>query len=57
MNSVISFRAAQLYTVSSIVTLIQYPRAVIQFSVGRWSLYYAKKNNHAIYLQWKEART
>lgn len=40
MNSVISFTAAQLHTVSSIITLIHYPRAVIQFSAGRWSLLY-----------------
>lgn len=52
MNSVITFTAAQLYTVSSIMTLIHYSRADIQFSTGKWSLfyaffalYYAKKNN------------
>lgn len=38
MNSAISFTAAQLYTISSIITIIQYPWADVQFSTGRWSL-------------------
>lgn len=60
MNSIISFPAAQLYTVCSIITIIHYPWADVQFSTGRWSrlrVIVRIKKNHAICLQRKEACT